>query len=187
MVRGMVLLIASACVAAVLTGIFLVYLHRNPDKREKMDTAIDQLDRTRQVIQDTYESFPGPDLWIDPGLEDDSPVERRAADRDAPASRTEEAPPPRAERPAPEPTQARVARLEELPTRIDNTRRASRSAAPPAARPAARKLYTVRRGDSLYRIAGRELGSAERWPSIARANGLSAPYMLKPGQRLKLP
>lgn len=47
----------------------------------------------------------------------------------------------------------------------------------------------VRRGDSLSQIAERELGTAERWPEIYRANRaqLSDPDQLAPGTRLVLP
>lgn len=35
---------------------------------------------------------------------------------------------------------------------------------------------TVKYGDTLQRLALRELGSAERWPDIALLNGLIPPY-----------
>lgn len=47
--------------------------------------------------------------------------------------------------------------------------------------------YIVKAGDSLERIAQRELGQAKRWPEIAQASKLSPPYALKIGQRLELP
>ena len=41
--------------------------------------------------------------------------------------------------------------------------------------------YTVRPGDSLTLIARRLLGDADRWPEIARLNGVSRPDMLLVG------
>jgi murein DD-endopeptidase MepM/ murein hydrolase activator NlpD len=46
------------------------------------------------------------------------------------------------------------------------------------------KTYVVRSGDTLYRI-GNETGAGA--DAIARANGLSAPYILQVGQRLDIP
>jgi nucleoid-associated protein YgaU len=45
----------------------------------------------------------------------------------------------------------------------------------------------VRPGDSLWRIAKRELGDEHRWPEIAQANHLRAPYRLLIGQPVSLP
>lgn len=61
---------------------------------------------------------------------------------------------------------------------------------PGAAEPEpAGESVSVRRGDSLSQIAERELGTAERWPEIYRANRaqLSDPDQLAPGTRLVLP
>ncbi|MFJ4010308.1 N-acetylmuramoyl-L-alanine amidase [Streptomyces sp. NPDC090026] len=44
--------------------------------------------------------------------------------------------------------------------------------------------YTVRSGDTLYGI-GERLGV--NWLAIARANDISKPYIINPGQRLKIP
>jgi LysM repeat protein len=41
--------------------------------------------------------------------------------------------------------------------------------------------------DTLSKIAARELGSAKRWPEIARLNGLKKPYKIKLGELLLLP
>lgn len=49
------------------------------------------------------------------------------------------------------------------------------------------KTYTVKRGDTLSRIAQTQLGKASRWPELARLNGLRDPNKLTPGQRLRLP
>jgi LysM repeat protein len=47
--------------------------------------------------------------------------------------------------------------------------------------------YTVRSGDSLSSIARRLMGDADRWPQIARLNGLSRPDLLLVGQTLRMP
>ena len=53
-----------------------------------------------------------------------------------------------------------------------------------ASRPKGPKTVTVRKGDTLARIAGRSGCSSKQ---IASANGLRAPhYPIKPGQVLKL-
>lgn len=44
--------------------------------------------------------------------------------------------------------------------------------------------YIVRSGDTLYGVSNRTGAAAD---AIARANGLSAPYMLQVGQRLEIP
>ena len=58
----------------------------------------------------------------------------------------------------------------------------------PARTPGEQRV-TVRRGDTLSAIAERELGSADRWSEIYRANRaqLSDPDELTPGQQLTLP
>ena len=47
--------------------------------------------------------------------------------------------------------------------------------------------YIVKHGDTLSGIAKSQLGNANRWPEIAKWNGLKHPYMLRVGQKLKLP
>lgn len=47
--------------------------------------------------------------------------------------------------------------------------------------------YTVKRGESLSRIASQQLGSAAKWRAIARVNNMRAPYAIRPGQVIKLP
>lgn len=47
----------------------------------------------------------------------------------------------------------------------------------------------MRQGDTLSGIAERELGDADRWPEIFKANGdvISDPDHISPGQVLVLP
>jgi len=57
----------------------------------------------------------------------------------------------------------------------------------PAARPAASKKYTVRKGDTLWAIAKTSYGDGKQFPKIVSANpGLSA-QTLKAGQTLVIP
>ena len=51
----------------------------------------------------------------------------------------------------------------------------------------ATKTYTVKSGDSLSKIAKKELGNMNRWKEIASLNGISSPYIIYPNQKLKLP
>lgn len=53
--------------------------------------------------------------------------------------------------------------------------------------PKATMDYTVRRGESLSRIAQRQLGAASHWRAIARVNNIRSPYLIRPGQVIKLP
>ena len=46
--------------------------------------------------------------------------------------------------------------------------------------------YTVKRGDSLWKIARAQLGSGSRYPEIMELNGLTS-ATIYPGQILKLP
>ncbi len=65
----------------------------------------------------------------------------------------------------------------------------SSTAADGAAAGGAARTYTVKSGDSLSRIAKRELGDASRWPEIFEANRgtISNPDLIHPGQVLNLP
>ena len=49
------------------------------------------------------------------------------------------------------------------------------------------KIYTVKPGDSLSKIARDVLGEMERWPELAYMNQLVAPYIIKPGMILAMP
>ena len=48
-------------------------------------------------------------------------------------------------------------------------------------------VYEVRRGDTLWRIAEKQLGSGARWREIASANGISNPSRLRIGANLSIP
>lgn len=49
------------------------------------------------------------------------------------------------------------------------------------------RVYVVKRGDTLSRIAQKMYGNANLWPRIAKANHLRDPNRITPGQRLKIP
>lgn len=51
------------------------------------------------------------------------------------------------------------------------------------ARGAAAHVYTVKRGDTLHSIA---FAAGTDWVTLARLNGISAPYTIYPGQRLRV-
>lgn len=89
--------------------------------------------------------------------------EHRPSSRAAPArTATTSSPPPRVHRPPPR-----------LP---------SAQSADPSPR-----IWTVRRGDSLYGIAEEAYGDPMRWRDIARLNGLREPFLIRAGQSLRLP
>jgi hypothetical protein len=61
----------------------------------------------------------------------------------------------------------------------------ARRKAPPSNKPKGRRrTVTVRKGDTLGKIAMREYGNANRWPEIAKLNKLRNPNAIKVGQRL---
>jgi nucleoid-associated protein YgaU len=64
-------------------------------------------------------------------------------------------------------------------------RAASREVDGPRSAPMTRS-YEVRSGDSLARIAARELGAERRWPEIKTLNGLPG-ELVQPGQTILLP
>lgn len=51
------------------------------------------------------------------------------------------------------------------------------------------RTYVVVAGDSLSKIAKRELGDARKWPVIFEANKdiIKDPNLIHPGQRLRIP
>lgn len=56
----------------------------------------------------------------------------------------------------------------------------------PATPPPVVRTYTVRQGDSLWKIAHDELGNGTKWNVIAADNGIPAPYLLQTGEILTL-
>ena len=58
-----------------------------------------------------------------------------------------------------------------------------------ASSPATGKTYTVKKGDSLSKIAKREYGDANKWHAIYEANKgtIKDPDLIHPGQVLTLP
>ena len=53
-------------------------------------------------------------------------------------------------------------------------------------RPVARNHMVVK-GDSLYRLAKVYYGAPTRWKDIAQANGIREPYVIREGDRLRIP
>lgn len=68
------------------------------------------------------------------------------------------------------------------PAKASNDRKATT-----AAKPKASRSYTVKRGDTLSKIAASQLGSYKRASEIAKLNNLRDPNSLKVGQVLRLP
>lgn len=56
----------------------------------------------------------------------------------------------------------------------------------PAEAPAPRK-HTVVSGDTLFAIAERFYGDGNKYPEIAKANGIANPDLIHPGQELTIP
>lgn len=50
-----------------------------------------------------------------------------------------------------------------------------------------RKVYVVKKGDTLRKIASKQLHNAKRWREIAKLNKIRDPKNIKVGQHLKLP
>lgn len=56
-----------------------------------------------------------------------------------------------------------------------------------AALPVMAAEIIVQPGDTLWKIAARELGSGHRWSELAAVNQLPEPYLLEPGMKILLP
>lgn len=54
-------------------------------------------------------------------------------------------------------------------------------------KPAAGGTHVVKKGDTLWALAARELGDGRRWKEIARANGVKNPRLLQIGTKLRIP
>jgi nucleoid-associated protein YgaU len=65
----------------------------------------------------------------------------------------------------------------------------SSSTAPDADTAGTSRSYTVKKGDSLSKIAKREYGDAQQWRRIyeANRNTIENPDLIQPGQVLRLP
>lgn len=63
------------------------------------------------------------------------------------------------------------------------------TAPPPTPPPTGRwwHHWTVAKGDTLYRVASHAYGDGKQYPKVANANGISAPYVIHPGQVLYVP
>lgn len=50
-----------------------------------------------------------------------------------------------------------------------------------------KKLYQVKSGDTLSKIAGALLGDTERWKELAYINSIKQPYLILPDQVIMVP
>ena len=78
-------------------------------------------------------------------------------------------------------------RASEILSQLEADEAAAKTPAENPTAPAEPKTYTVEPGDSLWTIAVREYGNGEKFREIATANGLTFPYVIHPGDVLKLP
>lgn len=62
----------------------------------------------------------------------------------------------------------------------------AQSTAPERPQKTPAKTYTVKSGDTLWRICARELGDGSRYPEIAKLNGIPNPNLINVGQVIKL-
>lgn len=107
----------------------------------------------------------------------------------APAA-TAQATPPAAPAPASTPAPAEAAKAPAAAAPAPAAPAASAPAAAPVqtpAAPAAEQRYTVKKGDSLWKIAESTYGSGEEWKKIATANKLRRPNLIEVGTELQLP
>lgn len=104
----------------------------------------------------------------------------------APTTTELEVPPMPAAELAPEPGQPEVTEtaVEEAP---DEPSADTTTLAPPAGQEQAARTYTVRKGDTLYSIARRFYGDQRRFKDLVKANNLTDPNKIFPGQVLKIP
>lgn len=71
---------------------------------------------------------------------------------------------------------------------FSNVKAGSSSTAPPPAAPAP-KVYVVKAGDSLSKIAKTQYGNANQWKKIYEANKdvIKNPDLIQPGWKLRIP
>ncbi|MFC7303489.1 LysM peptidoglycan-binding domain-containing protein [Streptomyces monticola] len=154
-------------------GIFDIFKH---DKQGSHDQAAGGAEQTKEQVQEQATAAETP---ADRGAPGEPPAKyadpvaatREAADRMAARARVtpEEQHAASAPKPPPEKAAAHEA---------------------PAPAPAKERTYTVKSGDSLSAIAGRELGGEDRWRELYDLNrdAIGAdPDMIHPGTVLKLP
>jgi 5'-nucleotidase len=73
------------------------------------------------------------------------------------------------------------------PAAVGVAPRAKAGAAPVATAGAPAATYTVRKGDTLFKIAKDHYGDGKQWSRIVAANPGLTPASLKAGQKLHLP
>lgn len=71
------------------------------------------------------------------------------------------------------------------PAAASNARAANATATP--AKASTGRTYTVRKGDTLAKIAAAQLGNAARWRELSALNAIPNPNLIYPGRVLKLP
>ena len=106
----------------------------------------------------------------------------------APTTTELEVPPMPAAELAPEPGQPDMTEtaVEEAPVQPAGTDTTG-APAPSAGQEQAARTYTVRKGDTLYSIARKFYGDQRRHKDIVKANNLTDPNKIFPGQVLKIP
>ncbi len=50
-----------------------------------------------------------------------------------------------------------------------------------------KRIYIVKAGDTLSKIADKEVGDIDQWQDIAYINSIKEPYIIQPGQQILLP
>lgn len=89
-----------------------------------------------------------------------------------------------------------VLKLSQTESPAQNGTRQEAGAAAPSDKPVSQKpemvqngtrAYTVKAGDTLWGIAARFLGSGTKFGQIAKENGIGVPYLIHPGQVLRIP
>lgn len=58
---------------------------------------------------------------------------------------------------------------------------------PAAPAPKPKRVYTVKHGDSFWRIAHQQMGDGNRYEELARANGMTSKSVIHPGDELVIP